>query len=164
MADTHLAEVLHPAAPHHLPVYIPGPDGSDPLFTGVVVGIIVLFMTIGVLYFKLHSLPEHLGLKHNSTQLLLISVLAILALFTHNNTFWVLALLIAVVRFPDFMTPLQSIADSLEKMSAAEKEKGGNVAMTPPEPVAESGHDTSPSDPLEESSTTLSADTSSREG
>ena len=51
----------------------------------------------------------------------LIAVLAVLALFTHNNAFWVLALLLAVVRVPDFSTPLNSIAASLEKMSAREQ-------------------------------------------
>ena len=107
---------LHPLAPHHLPIYLPGPDGSDPLFTAVVVILLVALMGIGVLYFKLHSLPEQMGVKFNSTQFQLISVLSVLALFTHNNTFWVLALLIAVIRIPDFSTPINSIADSLKKL------------------------------------------------
>lgn len=103
----------HPLAPHHLPVYLPGPDGSDPLFTAVVVFLLAILMGVGVLYFKLHTLPEQMGEKFNSTQLQLISVLAVLALFTHNNAFWILALLIAVIRIPDFSTPINSIADSL---------------------------------------------------
>lgn len=109
---------MHPAAPHHLPKFLPGPDGGDPLFTVVVVSILIIIMAVGVMYFKLHALPERLGEKHNSAQLQLISVLAVLALFTHNNVFWVLALLIAVVRIPDFLTPLQTIANSLAKMSS----------------------------------------------
>ena len=96
-----MSEGILPAAPHHLPIYIPRPDGSDPLFTVVVVAIVILCLLAGVLYFKLHSLPEQMGERANSTQLQLISVLAILALFTHNNAFWVLALLIAAVRLPD---------------------------------------------------------------
>ena len=107
---------LHPLAPHHLPVYLPGPDGSDPLFTAVVVFLLVILMGVGVLYFKLHSLPEQMGEKYNSTQLQLIAVLSVLALFTHNNAFWILALLIAVIRIPDFSTPINSIADSLKKL------------------------------------------------
>ena len=43
---------LHPLAPHHLPVYLPGPDGSDPLFTAVLVFLLVILMGVGVLYFK----------------------------------------------------------------------------------------------------------------
>ena len=113
---------IHPTAPHHLPFFLPGPEGSDPLFTAVVVVLLVIVMSAGVIYFKLHSLPEHLGERHNSTQLQLISVLALLALFTHNNAFWILALLIAVIRIPDFLTPLHTIANSLVKMAMDKKE------------------------------------------
>lgn len=116
---------IHPAAPHHLPVYIASADGSDPLFTGVVCFLLVMFLLAGVLYFKLHSLPEHMGEKANSTQLQLISILAILALFTHNNTFWVLALLIAAIRIPDYLTPIQTIANSLAKLAKDEEKPHG---------------------------------------
>lgn len=108
---------LHPLAPHHLPIYLPGSDGSDPLFVAVVVILLAVMMGVGVLYFKLHSLPEQIGEKYNSAQLLLISVLALLALFTHNNAFWILALLIAIIRLPDFSTPINSMADSLKKLA-----------------------------------------------
>jgi hypothetical protein len=113
-----MTDGINPAAPHHIPFYITGPDGSDPLFTTVVVFLLVMFLAAGVIYFKLHSLPEHMGAKQNSAQLQLISILAVLALFTHNNLFWVLALLIAVIRIPDFLTPLETIARSLQRMAA----------------------------------------------
>ena len=109
----------HEVAPNHLPFYLPGADGSDPLFTAVVIFLVVGVLVAGVLYFKLHSLPEHFGVKHDSNQLHLISVLALLALFTHNNVFWVLALLIAVIRMPDLVTPLKTMADSLVKLAAS---------------------------------------------
>ena len=115
MSEAHSG--IHPLAPHHIPGYITHADGSDMLFTVVTVCLVIGMVLIGVAYFKLHSLPEHLGDKYNSTQLQLISVLTVLALFTHNNAFWVLALLIAVVRLPDFVTPLQTMADSLRKLS-----------------------------------------------
>lgn len=124
----------HPAAPHHLPGYIPGPDGSDPLFTIIVVSMLILFLAAGVLYFKLHSLPEQMGEKANSTQLQLISILAILALFTHNNAFWVLALLIAAIRLPDYLTPLETIAKSLAKI-AADKNETDTTDTTEPTPA-----------------------------
>jgi hypothetical protein len=111
----------HPAAPHHLPNFLPGSDGSDPLFTAVVVIVIALLMAVGVFYFRLHSLPEQMAERRNSTQILLISVLALLALFTHNNAFWILALLLAVIRIPDFLTPLNTIASSLERLAADAK-------------------------------------------
>lgn len=131
----------HPAAPDHLPIYIPRPDGGDPLFTVVVVAIVILCLLAGVLYFKLHSLPEHMGEKANSTQLQLISILAILALFTHNNAFWVLALLIAAIRLPDYLTPLQAIAKSLGKIAAHQP---GAVTV---EPTLAGSHDSGESAP-----------------
>ena len=79
----------------------------------LVLGAIVL---LGVLYFTLHSLPERMAHHGNATQLQLISILCILALFTHNNLFWVLALVLAAFRPPDILTPLNSMAQSLQNM------------------------------------------------
>ena len=55
--------------------------------------------------------------KHGNTQSQLIMVLALLALFTHNNIFWVVALILAVLKLPDFLTPIRSISDSLKKLT-----------------------------------------------
>ena len=128
---------IHPAAVQHLLFFLPGPDGSDPLFTVVVVVLITVLVTAGALYFKLHAIPEHLGVKHNSTQLQLISVLAVLALFTHNNAFWILALLIAVIRLPDFLTPLKTIAESLVKLTT----DGLVIKQVEPSPDSDSNLD-----------------------
>ncbi len=113
----------HPLASEHLPKFIPGPDGSDPLFTVVVFLLVILLMAIGIIYLKLHAIPERLAHKHNNTQLQVIAVLAILALLTHNNFFWFAALLLSVVRIPDFSTPINSIADSLKRIADRENEK-----------------------------------------
>jgi len=112
----------HPLAPHHLPKFIGGPDGSDPLFTAVLVLLLIILMVVGNMYFKLHAIPERMAHKHNNTQLQFITVLAILALFTHNNVFWVAALLLAVIRLPDFSTPINSIAKSLARLANREEE------------------------------------------
>jgi hypothetical protein len=48
----------------------------------------------------------------------IVGVLALLALFTHNHIFWIGALLIAMVEFPNFSAPLASMAESLEKLAA----------------------------------------------
>jgi hypothetical protein len=108
-------------APHVLPPFLPGADGSDPLFTVITIFVIALLIGAGGLYFTLHALPEKMGHSANSTQLQLISILAILALFTHNNLFWVIALVIAAVRLPDYLTPLTSIAESLAKTKNRER-------------------------------------------
>lgn len=141
----------HPLAPHHLPFFLPGPDGSDPVFTAVVIILLLILLVAGTLYFRLHSLPEHLGEKHNSTQLQLISILAVLALFTHNNAFWILALLIAAINIPDFLTPLKTIASSLAKLT--EDAKATEPVEPSPEPDSDLDEATPPAQSVVEEAT-----------
>ncbi len=100
----------------HIPGYLAGAD-SDPLMIVMAVILIVIILIAGVFYFKLHAVPEHIAHGKNHTQIQLITILTILALFTHNNIFWVAALVLAVVELPDFLTPLKSIAKSLETIA-----------------------------------------------
>jgi hypothetical protein len=113
-----MSESTHPAAPHHLPGFIVAPGESDILFTVVVCLLIGIVLLVGAFYFKLHALPEKMAHSANSTQLQLIGILALLALFTHNNIFWVAALILAALRVPDFTTPLNAIARSLGDLSS----------------------------------------------
>ncbi|WP_223421402.1 hypothetical protein [Tateyamaria pelophila] len=115
-----MSETRHPLAPEHLPSYLAGADGSDFLFTFMVFFLVGAVLLIGVAYFTLHALPERMAHKGNATQLQLISILAMLALFTHNNLFWVAAIVLAAFRPPDIVTPLQSIAKSLHSMTSKE--------------------------------------------
>ena len=117
-----MTAITHRLAPPELPSYIGAADGSDPLFTAVTFILILVLMGVVVLYFKLHSIPEHLAQKHNNTQTQLIMVLAVLALFTHNHLFWVAALVLALIKIPDFISPINSIASSLRSMSATSPE------------------------------------------
>ncbi len=100
----------------HIPGYLAGAD-SDPLMIVMAVILIAIILIAGVFYFKLHAVPEHIAHGKNHTQIQLITILTILALFTHNNIFWVAALVLAVVELPDFLTPLKSIAKSLETIA-----------------------------------------------
>lgn len=113
-----MADTVHPMAPEHLPRFFAAADGSDYLMTVMVFFLIFVIVGLGVAYFTLHALPERMAHKGSSTQLQLISILAILALFTHNNIFWVAALVLAAFRPPDIVTPLQTIADTLQKLAA----------------------------------------------
>ncbi len=115
-----MEDAVHSLAPEHLPAFLPGSDGSDFLFTVVVVMMIVIVFVFGVLYFKLHALPEKIAHGTSSAQFQLVAVLALLAMFTHNNLFWVAALLLATVKLPDFTTPLNSISRSLEELKNRE--------------------------------------------
>jgi hypothetical protein len=112
-----LSESLHPAAPHHLPSFITAPGETDILM--VVVGLILLaaILFVGNVYLKIHSLPERMAHKSQKLQFEIVAVLCLLALFTHNHLFWVIALLLALVDLPDFSTPLRSIAGSVQKMA-----------------------------------------------
>ncbi len=118
-----MSETQHPLAPHELPGFLAAADGSDKLMVLVVILLLLLLLVIGNYYLKLHALPERMAHKTSHTQLQIITALALLALFTHNNLFWVAALLLAVVKFPDYLTPLNSIAKSLaEKRTDAKPE------------------------------------------
>ena len=118
-------DTIHKMAPHQLPGFLPAADGSDPLFTGTVVIMLISLVLIGTLYLRLHALPEQMAHHLSKTQFTLVAILGLLALFTHQNLFWVAALLLAVVRFPDLETPLNSIAGSL---------KAGNDDADTPDP------------------------------
>ncbi len=106
----------------HIPGYLAGAN-SDPLMVVMAVILIVLVLVAGVFYFKLHAIPEHIAHGKNHTQIQLITILTILALFTHNNIFWVAALVLAVVELPDFLSPLKSIAKSLAIIAQNKEQK-----------------------------------------
>ena len=98
--------------------------------TSVLIGLLVLVVLVGTFYLHLHSLPERLAHGKEAPHLELVAVLCLLALFTHNNFFWVAALLLAFIRIPDIATPLASIASSLRKLAG----------LPDPEPQPEDDH------------------------
>ena len=109
----------------HIPGYLAGAD-SDPLMIAMTILVILIVLFAGVFYFKLHAIPEHIAHGKNHTQIQLITILTILALFTHNNIFWVAALVLAVVELPDFLAPLKSIAKSLSILAQNKEVKMTN--------------------------------------
>jgi len=123
-----MAESPNPLAPHHLPFFITAPGQTDVLMVAMLVILLVVVLILGNLYFQLHSLPERIAHRKHSGQMQLVAVLTLLALFTHNNIFWVAALLIVFVQLPDFSSPLNSIAQSLQKLT------GGSEVSTAPVP------------------------------
>jgi hypothetical protein len=102
----------NPAAPHHIPWFVPSPDGSDPLITVTAIILLVGTLFIGVFFFFLHSLPERSS--HSKLQFEIVAILGLISLFTHMHIFWVIALILAFVDLPDFRTPLERIATALE--------------------------------------------------
>ncbi len=125
----------HNQATEHLPMFISGPGETDVFFIVIVVIAILVSMLFGAFYFTLHSLPEKMAHKVNSSQLLLIGVMTLVSLFTHNNYFFIAALLLAAVRFPDWTTPLNSIAKSLDeqaKKNQVEASADSHQGVEPP--------------------------------
>jgi hypothetical protein len=119
----------HPLATDHLPMFITAPGQTDVLMVVMWIVFIGSILGAGVLFFWLHSLPERM--VHNKIQFDIVAVLALLSLFTHQHAFWVAALLIALISFPDFRFPdfsalLGRIANSLESIDA----RAENVAQT----------------------------------
>jgi hypothetical protein len=126
---------LHPAATDHLPFFITAPGQTDGLFNAMIVFLILVVFAVGLLYLRLHALPEHLAHGASKVQLQLVGVLALLAMFTHNHIFWIAALLLALVPFPNFSAPLASMAQSLEKM-AGRAPAAGSMPSPPATEVA----------------------------
>ena len=116
-----MAEAIHPAAhplaPDHLPGFITAPGDTDVLFYVMLVVLVVVIVMFGVLYLRLHALPEHMAHGTSKVQMEVVAVLCLVALFTHNHAFWIVALFLALIPIPDFSTPLAGMADSLAKMA-----------------------------------------------
>lgn len=109
---------IHPLAVDHLPPFVTAPGETDILLNVMIVVLIVMILLLGAFYFRLHALPERMAHRANRTQIEIIGVLGLISLFTHNHLFWIAGLLLALVQFPDFRTPVVSIADSLNRIAS----------------------------------------------
>ena len=56
-----MAESLHPAAENHLPMFITTPGQADVLFILMAVFVLAAVIGLGVIYFRLHALPEQVA-------------------------------------------------------------------------------------------------------
>jgi hypothetical protein len=112
-----MADSINPAASHHLPSFITPPGETDVLM--VITGILLLLgiLAFGLLFFRLHTLPERLAHKSQKIQFEVVAVLGLIALFTHMHIFWIAGLFLALIDIPDFGTALGRMARSLEKMA-----------------------------------------------
>ena len=111
-----MSDEINPLATHFLPPFIAGPGQSDTLLVGVGIFLLVLVFLIGINFLWLHSLPERLAHKGQKLQFELVAVLCMVALFTHNNLLWGIALVLALIDFPDITSPLQRMSNALERM------------------------------------------------
>jgi NADH:ubiquinone oxidoreductase subunit 5 (subunit L)/multisubunit Na+/H+ antiporter MnhA subunit len=112
-----MAASLHPAASHHLPSFITAPGETDVLMVVMAVILVVAVLMFGILFLRLHTLPERIAHKSHKLQFEIVAVLGLLALFTHIHLFWVAGLLLALIDLPDFGGSLNRIAGSVEKIA-----------------------------------------------
>jgi hypothetical protein len=112
-----MAEPLHPAASHHLPSFITPPGETDVLMVVMAIVLVLAVLGFGLLFLRLHTLPERMAHRSQKLQFEIVAVLGLIALFTHMHIFWVIGLILAFIEFPDFGTPLRRIAGSVEKIA-----------------------------------------------
>jgi multisubunit Na+/H+ antiporter MnhF subunit len=111
----------------------------------VVMGLILMVavLAFGVLFLRLHSLPERIAHRSHKIQFEIVAVLCLIALFTHIHLFWIAALLLALIDIPDFAGSLGRIAGSVEKMAGVKPGDGAadvpGDALFSGEPVAADG-------------------------
>jgi hypothetical protein len=134
--------LLHPIATEHLPIFVTAPDQTDWLFNAMAIFLVVAILVIGNFYLRLHALPERMSHRANVVQMEIVAVLALISLFTHNHVFWIIGLLLAFIRIPDFSTPMISIAESLERLSGRRDPDLHNPLLDEPDSEA------APPDPL----------------
>jgi hypothetical protein len=110
-----MRDAINPAAPDHLPSFITAPGNTDVLLVVMAIILLLFVFMVGVLYFRLHALPERFA--HKKVQFEIVCVLALLAMFTHMHIFWIAGLLLAMIDLPDFSGLLKRIAGSTEKIA-----------------------------------------------
>lgn len=132
----------------HLPFYITGPGQSDILFTAVAIALVAIVVGFGALYFTIQAIPDRIAKGTSKSQMQLVGLLGLISLFTMNNLYWVVAILLAAVRIPDFMTPLTDIARSLRSRADTGTEPEDDDTGESPEAAdAGNGAGEAPSDP-----------------
>jgi hypothetical protein len=108
---------VNPAAPHHLPIFITPPGNTDVLMVVTAVFLLVVVVAFGLLFLRLHSLPERMAHRGHKLQFEIVAVLCLIALFTHVHAFWIAALLLALIDFPDVGDWMRRIAGSVERIA-----------------------------------------------
>ena len=112
-----MAQSLHPAASHDLPAFITAPGETDVLMVVMAVILLLAIVMFGLLFLRLHTMPERMAHKSQKIQFEIVAVLGLIALFTHMHIFWIAGLLLALIDLPDFGGSLGRIANSTETIA-----------------------------------------------
>lgn len=123
-----MATQLHPAAPHHLPGFISAPGETDVLMVVAGVTLLGAVLGVGLLFLRLHTLPERIAHRTHKLQFEIVAVLGLLSLFTHVHLFWVIGLLLALIDLPDIPGMFGRMAGALEKIAGIAPGRAGEAA------------------------------------
>jgi hypothetical protein len=104
------------------------PGETDVLMVAGAVFLVAAVLMFGVLFLRIHTLPERMAHKGHKLQFEIVAVLGLLALFTHVHLFWVAGLLLALIDIPDFSGTFTRMAGALEKIAA---KPGDGVVAAP---------------------------------
>ena len=96
----------------------------------------------GIVFLRLHTLPERMAHKSQKIQFEIVAILGLIALFTHMHIFWVAGLLLAMIDFPDFGTSLGRIAASTEKLAGIKPSDGAADRSQRPVPAESTDEET----------------------
>jgi len=119
-----MAAELNPAATDHLPIFITPPGQTDVLMVVTAVFLLVAVVAFGILFLRLHSLPERMAHRGHKLQFEIVAVLCLIALFTHIHAFWIAALLLALIDLPDFSGWMGRIARGVERIAGIKPAEG----------------------------------------
>jgi hypothetical protein len=123
-----------------MPFFITAPGDTDVLFNVTLWFVVACIILTGVVFLTIHSLPERMAHKSKKVLLDLIALLCLLALLTHNHLFWFVAIILAFIDIPDFLTPVNRIASSMESMAGQEAGwKPADVSTPNPPEIAKAG-------------------------
>ncbi|WP_293810298.1 hypothetical protein [uncultured Bosea sp.] len=112
-----MTAAVHPAAPHMLPSFITAPGETDYLLIIAGITLVGAVLGVGLLFLRLHTLPERMAHRAHKLQFEIVAVLGLLALFTHIHLFWVAGLLLALIDLPDFSGTFGRMASALETIA-----------------------------------------------
>ena len=146
-----MAADLHPLAPHHLPSFITAPGETDVLLAVSAAILVGAVLGAGLIFLRLHTLPERMAHKSQKLQFEIVAVLGLLALFTHVHLFWVAGLLLALIDIPDFSGQFGRMAHALERIAGMKPREiaAGDAEMDPAEApghAADEKHKPSPAE------------------
>jgi hypothetical protein len=115
--------MIEPHASLHtrLPWFVTAPGEMDVLLLGMGAFLVLFTFLFGILMLRLHHLPEHIAQKEQKVQYELVAVLGLIAMFTHENLFWIAGLLLAMIDLPNLSGLFEGIARSVDRIAWKER-------------------------------------------